>query len=318
MRIFSQYIFFLLLLVCTNASAQVPRGTPTEAYPSGSASLVCELETKKVSYGEPVRVHLEGTRLATKIDYRVITGSQSVEVSGSFSRSAAVSQSSNATSVMVDTSGFRPGSYRLIATAIADGKTTSCEVNFSVFYATAARPTENYQRVKLFFATDRATGETQGDVQTFTSSRAENGSLKFGTAEVSIPRDHRMGELERPSLLRLEFREDPEKHIVLLKATTLNEDVFLKELQARINSDPQKEVLIFIHGYSVTFEEAARRLGQITYDLGFAGAPILYSWPSQGTIFGYTADEATIEWVIPHFETFYTSWLNRQERALCT
>src|SRR6185437_6199447 len=81
-------------------------------------------------------------------------------------------------------------------------------------------------------------------------------------------------------------------------------DNFLNELQNRVNADPDREALIFIHGYDTTFEEAARRLGQMTYDLGFPGAPILYSWPSKGALLQYTADEATIEWVIPHFEQF--------------
>jgi esterase/lipase superfamily enzyme len=162
----------------------------------------------------------------------------------------------------------------------------------------------NYQIVSIFFATDRLRGQNDGDRQEFAGERAPDEKLTLGSAEVSIPRDHRMGELEGPSLFRLEFRENPEKDVVLLKATVLGKDEFIKSLNNRLSGDPKKQVLVFVPGYNVTFEDGARRLGQITYDLGFAGAPILYSWPSSGTLWGYTADEATVEWSSPHLLSF--------------
>jgi hypothetical protein len=42
----------------------------------------------------------------------------------------------------------------------------------------------------------------------------------YGTRDVSIPRDRRMGELESPSIGRLQFREDPSKDVVLLSTAT--------------------------------------------------------------------------------------------------
>ncbi len=44
----------------------------------------------------------------------------------------------------------------------------------------------------------------------------DRGKLEFGACEVSIPKSHEVGELESPSVLRLEFREDPSRHVVLL------------------------------------------------------------------------------------------------------
>ena len=43
----------------------------------------------------------------------------------------------------------------------------------------------------------------------------DRGELELGTCEVSIPKDHQVGVLESPTVLRLEFREDPERHVVL-------------------------------------------------------------------------------------------------------
>jgi esterase/lipase superfamily enzyme len=53
--------------------------------------------------------------------------------------------------------------------------------------------------------------------------------------------------------------------------------------------------VVFIHGYNVSFEEAALRAAQIGHDLAISGVMAFYSWPSQGTLQGYPADEASIE-----------------------
>ncbi len=54
----------------------------------------------------------------------------------------------------------------------------------------------------------------------------------------------------------------------------------------------------------MTFDEAARRTAQLTWDLGFRGIPILYSWPSKGASVMYSADEASALWAVPHLEEF--------------
>jgi hypothetical protein len=116
----------------------------------------------------------------------------------------------------VDTQGLKPGDYSINIATTKAGKKTACTVHFRVFLATAAIEAPNYQVVKIFYGTDRRS--ERGAEKVSYGERDPNGKLSFGTALVSIPRDHRMGELERPSLLKLEFREDPEKHVVLLQA----------------------------------------------------------------------------------------------------
>jgi esterase/lipase superfamily enzyme len=173
--------------------------------------------------------------------------------------------------------------------------------------SSATLPDRNYQVVRIFFATDRALGKRSADMQIFTGARSGSENFSLGEAEISIPRDHKMGKLEQPSLLRLEFRSDPEKHVVLLKSKVLTTNAFQAALGDKLKGDAKRRVLVFVHGYNVSFEDAARRLGQMTYDLGFSGAPILYSWPSRDSLLGYAEDEASVEWSIPHFTAFLRS-----------
>jgi esterase/lipase superfamily enzyme len=56
-----------------------------------------------------------------------------------------------------------------------------------------------------------------------------------------------------------------------------------------------RDAVIFVHGYNVSFADAALRAAQIGFDLSIRGAMTFFSWPSQGATSGYMADEATIE-----------------------
>jgi len=113
-----------------------------------------------------------------------------------------------------------------------------------------------------------------------------------------------MGELEAPwGVWILRFPENPEKHVVLLEVATQEKRSFFRSVDTQIADAGDDQALVFIHGYNTTFEDAARRTGQLAYDLG-VGTPILYSWPSQGTVAGYTIDETNNEWTRPHLIEF--------------
>jgi esterase/lipase superfamily enzyme len=79
----------------------------------------------------------------------------------------------------------------------------------------------------------------------------------------------------------------------------LQRDAFLSEIQratrdARENGEAS-HALFFLHGFNVTFEEAAIRAAQIGFDLKVPGATAFFSWPSRGSVTAYPADEASIE-----------------------
>lgn len=171
-------------------------------------------------------------------------------------------------------------------------------------------PKPEYAVVRTFFATDRnLTGKTKPD-EMFGVDRS---ALTYGTCDVSIPRDHRMGELESPSIWRLEFREDPSNHIVLLSTAISAKDEYFDNLAARVSAASTRSAFLFVHGYNVTFEDAARRTAQISYDLGFEGAPVFYSWPSQGSTLAYTVDEQNIEWTQANLRVFLEDFFVRSD-----
>jgi esterase/lipase superfamily enzyme len=159
--------------------------------------------------------------------------------------------------------------------------------------------------VGLGLATIRARHDPQSSdptVRRLYSNR--RGSLEFGVCEVSIPKEHTAGVVERPSLLKLEFSENPLKHVVLESVRLQTPDEFHASLKTRVDASFRKEALVFVHGFNVSFESAARRTAQIAYDLKFDGAPIFFSWPSHGGLLGYTIDETNVVWTVPHLKQF--------------
>jgi esterase/lipase superfamily enzyme len=166
---------------------------------------------------------------------------------------------------------------------------------------------QKHETVRVFYGTDRnLTGSTYPK-QFFGAERA---SLSLGFCDVSIPKNHQEGKLESPKIWKLEFRENPDKHVVLKSVEPAAGPEFLTTLRETIQNSieveqtPEGEIstggeaFIFIHGYNNSFEDAARRTAQIAYDLKFKGAPLMYSWPSQakGTLWAYKEDARTAQW----------------------
>jgi len=159
----------------------------------------------------------------------------------------------------------------------------------------------SYAVVKVYYATDRA---KTGEIDPAKVYAGDRGDLSLGFCTVSIPRDHRMGALEAPSVWRLEFSNDPEHFVVLLSVTETDQANFYQDVTARMKASPGKLAFIFVHGYNVTFADAARRTAQMAYDLGFDGVPVFYSWPSQASYAAYKVDETNAEWAVVDFKNF--------------
>ncbi|WAP67736.1 alpha/beta hydrolase [Jiella pelagia] len=66
---------------------------------------------------------------------------------------------------------------------------------------------------------------------------------------------------------------------------------------------PKKRVLIFVHGFNSTYEEAVFRFAQISYDTGVNAAPILFTWPSRGSVFDYLYDRESANYSRNSLET---------------
>jgi esterase/lipase superfamily enzyme len=165
---------------------------------------------------------------------------------------------------------------------------------------------EPFWIVPVFYATDRKRNpQSSAEDIRYTNERATNELVSLGVCSVSIPRIHELGKLERPPKWKIWARLKPSQHMMLLSTTELAGHQFWQRLDTSIGESVKRDVFIFVHGYNVSFEDAALRTAQLARDLSFEGGPVMFSWPSKGKLLsGYLSDEGTIQWSRPHLRKF--------------
>ncbi len=162
----------------------------------------------------------------------------------------------------------------------------------------ASAPQTTYVQT-VYFATDRkATGNAEPELM-FSGERAAGGEMSYGRAEVNIPYTHKRGQIETP-WLELKQLRDPGLHIYVMTLEPKDEATFFNDL----TGGSQEDILLYIHGFNVTFENALQRAAQISFDFGFKGTPVVFTWPSYAGVTGYNTDWENVNWATQHIESF--------------
>ena len=110
--------------------------------------------------------------------------------------------------------------------------------------------------------------------------------LSYGVCEVSIPYKRTPGTLPEPSVWSLEFTQDPQKHVVLMEIQRLPDADFWMALRTKVDASPNRQLMLFVHGYCATFRDAARRTAQMSYDMNYQGPAMFFSWPAGSDLEG--------------------------------
>jgi esterase/lipase superfamily enzyme len=124
--------------------------------------------------------------------------------------------------------------------------------------------------------------------------------FSFGTVTVTIPTQRKPGELNLPSSWNFVKQTDPERYFVIQKIEGENRQDFMKHMNDP-GTDKESTLLLFVHGFNVSFADAALRTAQLTHDLQFPGKVMLYSWPSAGDVAEYWKDEDSSRISTPRF-----------------
>ena len=157
--------------------------------------------------------------------------------------------------------------------------------------------------IRVFFGSDRNRTGTDQPENFYGYQRA---APSYGHSDVTIPHNHKMGNLESPlNLVVWKATPDPKWHIVVANISSLEaNDFFARLREATTAQQGARQAFVFVHGYATTFYDALRRAAQMKYDLQFPGTAILYSWPSTGDETTYGADEDSIAWSATNLRVF--------------
>ena len=153
------------------------------------------------------------------------------------------------------------------------------EVTSSVGDVFATAEPQAPRRIPMFVVSTRKGGRND------TNELADTARDSLQT--ITVPPGHRPGEVERASF----GGNNPDKHFTVSAYRGLDDAEFNQEiathLSGRIGSN--RDVLVYVHGFNTSYDEARFRLAQIVTDGRFGGVPILFTWPASGSLFDYEA-----------------------------
>ncbi|MFA6030090.1 MAG: alpha/beta hydrolase [Elusimicrobiota bacterium] len=138
--------------------------------------------------------------------------------------------------------------------------------------ALLTRPYSDTQTVDVYYATSRAPLGDLSECGDAAFGIEHSKETSFGVCGINVPKHHKVGGFE----LADGPRADPHRYYRAVSQTSFDEKGLLEALRAA----PPGDVLVFVHGFNVKFQEAVFRAAQIAYDLKFQGPVLLFSWPA--------------------------------------
>ncbi len=149
--------------------------------------------------------------------------------------------------------------------------------------------------VDIMVATTRQPSDKPGFL--FSGERGKEPEIT--EIKVSIPPDRtrQVGQVQWPRRLP----PDPMKEFATVAVNPLSVPAARSWLKSHLPKS--RRVLIFVHGFNNRYEDAVYRFAQIVHDSNADVAPILFTWPSRGSIFAYNYDKESANYSRDALET---------------
>jgi esterase/lipase superfamily enzyme len=156
----------------------------------------------------------------------------------------------------------------------------------------------------LLFLTDRAPAAEPGD-SPYTAERSR--SIAFGSTVIEFDDGITLGETKElgrfPAIpyALTETRDGMRRAPAVVAAHAQATQRLQDDIAKRLAISPRKEVVLFVHGYRVTFESAALTMGEMCHFLGREIVCGIFTWPAggdRGALFGYYVDRESSEYAV--------------------
>ncbi len=143
-----------------------------------------------------------------------------------------------------------------------------------------SKPATAAQSVTMFVASTRSDDRRIGDA-------VGDGGLHHAMVTVSVPPNHQPGLIETPTF----GKANPNSHFTLAGVRAMTTERFTNEIGSHISGrvGADRDILLYVHGFNTSLDEARMRLAQITVDARFGGVPVLFTWPSESGMLSYVS-----------------------------
>ena len=156
-------------------------------------------------------------------------------------------------------------------------------------------------RVEMLVATTRKTAASAGDVY----SGERGTALAYTAIDVSVPPDAKRepGTVQWPATLP----GNPATDFVALRVAAVDERQAAawvdREAREKGQRARKRQVLVFVHGFNNRFDDAVFRFAQIVHDARADVVPVLFAWPSRGSVLAYGYDRESTNYSRNALET---------------
>ena len=129
---------------------------------------------------------------------------------------------------------------------------------------------------------------------------------QYGRATVTLPRRPRGA---KPAL-GLPWRQAPVEPTAQVTSIPLEANDFFEGVNAQVHRSRQQDLLLFVHGFNVSFDQALISTAQLGLQMPFNGAVVTYCWPTQGGVSRYRDDEPINKASVAPFREFLQTLRN--------
>lgn len=150
--------------------------------------------------------------------------------------------------------------------------------------APVAQTAPGATEVSIMVATTRSPSDNPGLLY----SGERGTAIDFNEIVVSIPPEanRRIGEVQWPRRLP----PNPARDFATISASPVETTDDVRTWFGR-NKSPSGRLLIFVHGFNNRYEKAVYRFAQIAHDSKTDATPVMFTWPSRGSVFEYGYDK---------------------------
>lgn len=151
--------------------------------------------------------------------------------------------------------------------------------------------------VPVLYATDRNVDEAGDPASLYGGLR---GPVSLGIATVALS-TRKEGESPFADWSRWKpYTGVAENRNELLGVAPLDAPSFEKLLDAKAAETPRRSVLLYVHGFRRDFDVVATNMAILAYETNLDSVPMIFSWPSSGSVFGYAGDVTNLQWSTAH------------------
>jgi esterase/lipase superfamily enzyme len=180
-----------------------------------------------------------------------------------------------------DRAGF---SYRLIAVVSLLAALQGCAGRpEGVLIPSKVAEAKGATKVDVLVATTRRPSNVPGIL--FSGERGREPSVTEISVSIPPDKNRKIGQVQWPKRLPA----DPAKDFATLSVTPMKVNDARTWLHHNLTKS--RRVMVFVHGFNNRYEDAVYRFAQIAHDSNADVAPVLFTWPSRGSIFAYNYDK---------------------------